>query len=389
MKTLDRYLARQFLINFIILAVVLMTLYILVDLIVDLDAFIEVGARRAARQSGENAPWWAVLMHAAGALFEYEAPLMTMLYVTFAGLLAIGAMGFTFTALAQSRELIAMVMGGWSMFRIAAPVIAVAGILVGAALPIQELLLPRLAERLTRSKGDLKHERGPTLQVTLMDDGEGNLFSAARFDARAGLLEDLTILERDEQGRLLRRITAPRALWEAQRQGWILENATLELPGTQPPAPADDSPAQSQAQSETADQVAGPVLFPTGLSPAVLLAARHAMYARLLSARQLLALARNNAMDAWEIQTIMHGRLSYVVVNILLVVMAIRFFLTREPVNMMVQGIKATACLLPLWLMAILLVTVGVSWLNPVASAWLAVVLMLPLAAAVLQTVKT
>jgi len=379
MKILDRYLARQFLINFAILTAVLMTLYVLVDLIVDLDAFIDAGISRAGLSAEQAVPWWRVLWQTAGALLDYELPLMVLLYVTFAGLLTIGAIGFTFANIARSRELIAMLMGGSSLFRIAAPVLAAAGLLVAATLPIQEFVVPRLAGDLTRSKGSLKYEHGPTLDVTLVDDGQGNLFSSAGFKPKAGLLENLTILDCDAQGRLERRIVADRAVWDARRGGWRLEGAHVER--AQRIVEPDDASKQPPVQAIE--------FFPTGLSPDVLLAARHAMYARLLSINQLLHLEHSEALETREIQMIMQGRLSGVVVNLLLLLLSIRFFLTREPVNMMVQGIKATAVLLPTWLIAMLTVTVGVQGLNPVASSWLAVVVLLPVVGGVLQTIRT
>ena len=50
MKTLDRYIARLFVLNFGILFVVLMSLFVVVDLIVDLDEFLHAGQFWGRRQ---------------------------------------------------------------------------------------------------------------------------------------------------------------------------------------------------------------------------------------------------------------------------------------------------------------------------------------------------
>jgi len=91
MKTLDRYIVRQFLTNFAILFVVLMSLFVVVDLIVDLDEFIQAGAAHADAWIGGR--WMATL----GITVGYYGPTVLLVYVFFNGLIVVGAMGFTLT----------------------------------------------------------------------------------------------------------------------------------------------------------------------------------------------------------------------------------------------------------------------------------------------------
>ena len=43
MNLLDRYIARQFLVNFVILLFVLLSLFVLIELVISLDDFLEAG----------------------------------------------------------------------------------------------------------------------------------------------------------------------------------------------------------------------------------------------------------------------------------------------------------------------------------------------------------
>ena len=52
MQTLDRYLVRQFLVNFVILLFVLTSLFVLIDVVVNLDEYLDAGWRVALREAG-------------------------------------------------------------------------------------------------------------------------------------------------------------------------------------------------------------------------------------------------------------------------------------------------------------------------------------------------
>lgn len=370
MKTLDRYIIRQFLINFAILFAVLMLLYVLVDLIINLDEFLQAGRLWSATGYGHSAA-----LATLAAIGGYYGPMIILVYVFFSGLLVVGAMGFTLSALQRTRELTAMVASGLSMYRIAGPIL-VAGIALNAlSIPIQEFVIPRLAPQLSRSQSQVKSGVRRSFPVRLAPDEYGNLLDAAQFNAHRGELLGLTILERNKRGLTTRQITAPQARWNEQRQGWTLSDGRAV-------APAQDIPG-----------VATPVKFyRTDLSPTVLLARRASIYPRLLSLSQLQRMERNPAVGEPERQTISRiiwSRFSLLAMNVLILVMGLAFFLHLGQHSTLVQAMKAAGVCMGAWGGGLLLLQVSVGWINPVAAAWLPVVLYLPISAALLQLVRS
>lgn len=374
MKTLDRYIIRQFLVNFFILLLVFMALFIVVDLIVDLDEFIEAGRLHAHR-------WGGVLPAILATIADYYGPVALLLYVFFSGLIAVAAMGFTFAHLARAGELVAMVTSGISMFRIAGPIVLASVLLNALTLPNQEWVIPHLAAKLARSKSQVRFRTISAFEVRFAPDNQGNLLSAARFevDSAPPMLVGVTILIRDPQGQALKRITAEQAFWDAHRRGWELVGSAT-ITASLDHRPLDIPP---QAPSTQID------FFPTDLSPDALLARQATIYPMLLSLAQLKNLAASSSINAPKMLQIMHSRLSLLVVNVLVLVMALPFFLNRQPVNMLLQAVKAAGLCLTVWSAGLVVTQAGLPMLNPVASAWLPVVLYLPLAAWLLQTIKS
>lgn len=99
MKTLDLYIIRQFLTNFIMLFVVVMLLFVVVDFIVDVDEFVKAG--QVHKDSWYGIPALATV----GTIVDYYVPVVLLVYVFFNGLIVVGAMGFTIVGLQRKREL--------------------------------------------------------------------------------------------------------------------------------------------------------------------------------------------------------------------------------------------------------------------------------------------
>jgi len=377
MKTLDRYIIRQFLINFVILTVVFGLLFILVDLLANLDEYVE-SAHILAELKGQ--PLWLAFLY---CLFDYAGPILILLYVFLAGLLVNAAIGFTFSSLSHNGELVAMLTGGRSMYRIAAPVLFVGASLSLAALPIQEYVIPHLAHKLLRKHNDMAKEEIKIDSIFFAPDKRGNLISASEFDAANGTLGGVMVLMRGSSDQTNRRITAEQALWSPDKKGWILSDASIIEHVKQDGSSLREAKVSQQAR----------YVVESDLSPDVLLVRRSSMYLRLLSSSQLHELMRNPNADRhhMHIARIIHNRYSFLVVQVLITLMAMPIFLLREPKSFMIQAIKAACICIGAWAMAIIAQQVGEAQLtlNPVAAAWLPVVLLLPLSAIMVQTIKT
>jgi lipopolysaccharide export LptBFGC system permease protein LptF len=245
------------------------------------------------------------------------------------------------------------------------------------AMPLQEYVIPALADKLARGKSQIGADTINTFDVKLAVDGRGNLFTARQFDPKTQTMTNLTILERDAQtGLVTRTITAAGAQWNRGQSVWRLTGgvATVRVAG-------------GEARARAGQAVAA---YGTDLSPKLLLARRATIYPRLLSLTELRDMAANPAADQALLTQIMQGRFSLMVVNILILVMALPFFLLREPANRMVQAVKAAGLVLGAWGLALVVMQVSTGHLgNPYTAAWLPVVIYLPVSAWLLQTIKT
>ena len=372
MHTLDRYIIRMFLLNFAILLCVVTLLFVMIDFILDMDEFIRAGRDNVGGDAG-------VLRATALIMLDWYGPLLVLLYTFVSGLIVVGAMGFTFAQLARSGEITAIVTSGVSMYRIAAPVLVAGFALNLLVLPLQEWVIPPLATKLTREKRNVGLPTVERFQIPYIVDENNNLFSAAEYDPAARELKFVTIQERGENAQTVRRITAPQAYWDDQTQRWELVSGVA----TRPVATLVED-VQAFYRSDAQD-----FYETTRLTPDVLFSVRSSLFPRLRSVAELRRSVRSGALDAWRLQQIMHTRFSSLVTNLLVLVMVLPFFLLREPANMLAQAIKAAGLGVGAWLMGMGMLQMGFTDLPPVASAWLPVVVYLPVAALMLLRVRT
>ena len=409
-----------------ILFIVLLLLFVLIDFIVSIRSFVDGGSFRAqqwtiaeqaanqqvdpltlkrlvgqaatpaefmvelglsseqqARQLiGELQP--SSLAIAAGliwVLLDYYGPVAVLIYIFFSGLVAAAAMGFTFTGFLRNRELSAMLSSGISMYRIATPVIVVGAMLSAVNLPLQEYLVPVLKHKLTRDKDELQSDRLRTIAINFAPDANGSLLSAARFDGRQ-TLEGLTIVERNADRLIDRWIEAERATWDADRSGWQLENGLAIRP-----TPPKGDTIDTALNQETPEQ-----FFKTSLSPTHLITLQQGLFQHLLPIAQLTQLLNKDGVRQELKQAITRtiwSRMSMVVLNVLVLIIGLPFFMLRVPENMVARSLQAVGVCVGVWGGGILLLQLSAAALPPVAAAWLPVVILLPISAALLQMIKT
>lgn len=394
MLMIDRYIIRQFLINFMILLFVLITLFVLIDMVANLDEFIDaarhmVQERQAVAQGVQwtdsmydetkNLPLASLLWSTALLIWDWHGPLSVLLFVYLSGLVTVGALGFTFSEMIRKGEIVAMLASGVSMYRIAAPLMVVGALVSVASLPIQEWLIPPLAERLARSHQQLGQAGLHNFKVRFARDGQGHLFSAATFDSQHREMLEVSIIERDKHGAPRRFITASQALWNEQSQGWDLLGANEQLPLT-------DEDVSSSASVSSPDEV---TFFATSLSPQVLMARRAQIYPSLLGIADLRSLRQGGAADTAVIDQVICRRFSMVVINMLMMFMGAGFMLKVEPVSMLVQAVRCVAVCLGGWVASLVILQLGHGQLSPMLVAWLPVIIFLPLSGWLFFRIRT
>lgn len=371
MRILDRYIIKQFVQNYIILWVVLGGLFMLVDMIVDLDEFLRAGREHADRLGG-------TIVGTAWAMADYYGPIFLLIYTVMSALIVVAAMGFTVAQLQRSREITAILASGVSLYRVAAPVLIVGFVINLMVLPLQELAIPNLSDKLVRSKSQVGM---PTLKdkpVHYATDDAGSLISAASFSVETRGLTDVRIIERDASGRQTRLIRADSALWSEPGQAWMLEQGLAFETGT------EEAVAIAGLAGKPVERYA------TELSPEVLITRQAALFIRLQSLSKLETMSGNEALSPQQrsrITQVMWSRITTLILGVLILLMGLPFFLTRVPGNILINSAKAAGITLGAWAAGLVLVQVG--GLNPVTTAWLPVILFGPVACYLITAIKT
>lgn len=323
MRILDRYIARQFLVNLVTLLALLMTLTVAIDVLINLNRFVRAGAELAGEKG--------TLRHAVTTLVwivDLWGPRLLQLFTYIGGLTMVIAMGFTCAQLVRRRELVAVLASGVSLQRLAAPFFAVALLVTAVQAANQELLIPRVAHLLTRSPKDALARDLRPFETPLIKDGSGRLWYARVFDAETNTLEGLHIWERDEAGRVTRRIVADKAVWHAN--AWMLDNGRS--------VSASESTVAAPGMGKPVDHIQ------TSLNPEVLVAKRFEGYGNNLSSRQIGAMFKGAPMDAptrERFERVRWGRYATLLGNLLALVLVLPFFMVREPRAMMGQTMRA------------------------------------------------
>jgi len=319
MTRLDRHIASRYLLNILILLVIIAGFTIVVDVFMGLRRY-----SRAVEDMRPGADGLERVIVTAIAVVDLWGPRLLQMFNYVIGIVLVAALGFTCAQFVRHREFIAILASGVSLQRVAAPLVATAGLALGAAAVNQEFLLPRVAHLLPRAQDEAGEREIDSFRVPLLRDAEGRLFYAAGFDADEKRMEGVTIWERTEAGGVARRIHADAAVWDGSR--WALENGRAE--------PGDDPGVVEPVAAVESD-----------LTPTVVLVNQVRGYRDALSWSQIdRALEAGAGVDEQTralFDRIRFGRIAMLAGYLLAVVIALPFFLVRSPTaNMAMQVVK-------------------------------------------------
>ncbi len=389
MRLLDRYIARQFLVNALLLLVLLFSFVVMVDVSINLSRFYKTAGNLAGEAvgggGGESGGFVRRMLITALLIANLWWPRLLSLFNSVSGLVMIGAMGFTFTQLVRQRELVAMLAGGVSLWRAARPVLLMCVLISLVQVLNQELVIPRIAPLLTRDPGSSAEREVDAFPVKLTADGERRVVQALRFRPGDGVLESVNIWERSDRGQVTRRITAERAVYEHDQNGpggsWRLEGARVVPLVFRRPNAGGTVPIE-----------AAPERLVTDLSPTTLLINQFATISQSLSWRQIAQVLATPGVRPETIERLERvglGRISTIVCTLLAVVICLPFYLTREPRNMVGQSLKAAPLAILATLGAVLGTTAPVPGMPAAAAVFIPVAILLPLAIAAWTSIRT
>jgi lipopolysaccharide export LptBFGC system permease protein LptF len=266
--------------------------------------------------------------------------------------------------------------------------IVIAALVLNVLLVVdQELIIPRIIPKLTRSHDKLHVAGGQTFPIRAMQDDANGLLNAARFHPESeqgpAWMEVVDVVEVDENFTPVAHIRADRAEWVANDKEWRLTNGQ-RVTGLAPnieDTGIETTPVPVYRSSITPDEIA---LYRSG------------DYVELLpSSRITMLLERPKSYGATDLQRVKHSRLTQWVMNMILVLLAIPCVMSREP-GRIKQGIAVCtflcgACLGTIFLSYQLAGTPpgGHQWADrwPAIMTWMPIFIFGPLAVWLLDRV--
>jgi lipopolysaccharide export system permease protein len=371
---IDRYIISRFVANFFILLILLFVFAVSIDLLLELDEFVEVARDTVGPEGGLPAQMLVLIE----LMVNFHGPRLFQFYAYMLGLLSVGAMGFTLAQMHRHRELVALLASGVRLHRIGVPILVAALGLNLVQLANQELVLPRLAPLLIRSHHEIGMQGVEAFEVPFTSDGRGGLLQAPLFDPTHSTLESPTFLERDETGRTVRRISADRARWDEAARAWILAGGRAITP-------------QATASGTTAVLRGEPIArYATDLGPDILKMRRFREYATMLSIRQIGQMLHSpGVVDEDALVRFALARFSTVLINMLVLVMALPFFLLREPASLLRSSLLCAALTIPAMLGALMAFAVHFPGIPPSVSVFLPALVLLPVMLFMLSLIKS
>ncbi len=150
MKTIDRYLLRQFVQTFVICYVSLAGLYIVIDAFTHLEEFFA-----CSKATGR---------HFASLMATFYGHRAILFFGRTSGLLTLVSAMFTLAWIQRHNEMTALQAAGISRLRVAAPMIVAAAVISLLAAANRELVIPRFRDELNRRHANVLGRQGEELQ---------------------------------------------------------------------------------------------------------------------------------------------------------------------------------------------------------------------------------
>ncbi len=369
MKILDRYVAKNFMIGYMIAFCVLIGLRIIIELFVNLDEFAEHASLGA----------WAVAWH----VISFYAIQTTLYFRDIAGVITVVAAAFSLGRMVRSNELVAMIASGVSAKRIVGPILVLAIFFTGLAVADQELLIPSVSDKLVREEDDLPGQE--SFSVWFLMDGKGSLICSRRYSVETRTLDSPTIITRKSDPNrpgvweVTGRISADAAVYNEKTKSWDLVNGVFVATNA-----TDTAEATPVASYEAPD-----------LLPKDIAVRQMSGYNTLLSSRQLTALAaqKTKIKDVAQLTSQKHFRITDPLINLTMLMVSLPVLICRDPRTMksaiVVSFALTVACFITTFVCKMLATEVVFSRIMPEFWPWVPLFIFLPIAIIELDSMRT
>ena len=372
MKTLDRYIAKNFFFGYLIALGVMVGMFLAVDLFLHLDEFAEQSDKGLA----------AVLSN----IIAFYSVRSVLWFRDLGGMVIVIAAVFSLARLTRNNELIAIMASGVSLKRILAPILFLALLLTGVMVVDQELLIPRLASDLTRKQDQLPNES--SYGLWFLGDSNGNLLCCQRYQEKEQTMYMPLIVLREPEGddawRVVGRIQASRAVYDTQGKGWnLVDGQAMRIPkaGVEEPGPSD---------YEAVD------FYATTLSPEELPLRRREGFKSLLSLGQLTEMEQSPGTRRTEMAEIAlqkHSRITAPIINMIMLMVALPVLVCRDPRDMktaiLVSFLTTAGCFTVSFLCSLFATEVIFGQVRPALFSWLPIFIFFPIALVEIDSMRT
>jgi len=362
-KTIDRYLIRSFTYSYLISVLIMMSLYVLLDMFANIDEFADPDKpmRRMIRE---------ILSYYGYHSFLYFAQV--------AGMITLVAAAFTLARLYRSNELTAMLAGGISLYRVALPIILMGLVFNALWVVDQECIIPRIADKLVLAHSEAGGKRA--FSLGFLRDSRNALLTASRYVPAEKKMEEMLVLERDAEGQLVAKISAESATWDADRGCWALTRGMVQAPSN-----VEEFVVRGDVKRRPMEY------YKSEWQPDDLLLRQAAGWTWLMGLGELNALLRKPHLvpDIREIVAARHVRFTQPVVNILILLLGIPFFLNREPHNVLLSVGWCLALAILCFMLAFVSQNVASTSAYPALAAWMPILVFGPVATYLITSIKT
>ncbi len=362
-KILDAYLIREFLFSYVICVATMISLYIILDLFANIDEFMETSKTILGVLSN------------IGRYYYYNSFLY---YAQIAGLIVMIAMAFTLTRLHRSNETTAILTSGISMYRVALPLIITGFILNVFWFIDQEFIIPSIADKLVLSHDEISGSE--SFSLWFLKDRNNSLLSVASFNPQTKTMEHIIIIERNEKGQIIAKISADQAYWDEQKKVWKLKNGIKYY-----------RPSKTKFALSAEIQKQPVEYYKSDWKPEELVLRQTLNWTWFLSLRQLSKLLSKPYLipNLNEIIAIRHVRFTQPILNLLLIFLGLPFFLNRERTHILSSIGLCLALSLLCYLVAIICQNMATSSQHPGLLVWLPIMIFGPIATLLMENIKT
>lgn len=316
MTVIDRHISSMFVSSYLIVLAVFVGVYVFGDVVANLDDFTS-DRSLSARQ---------VLLN----MVDYYGHNLPLYYQQLGGIALSLAASFTFALMLRNNEMIAVVASGVPLQRLAVPALGCSLVLVAAWMANSELVVPRFAQKIARQRSDLV--RSGKIAVKCVRDDHNAILIADELTAH-GILRGVYIVEPARPDVTRRIVRADAAQYDRTRQVWRLDRGGLQ-------------PIGSDATS--ADPLSGSVQwtplaeYAFTLSPEEIRLRQSSQWADLANVAQMNRLLESQHLpNLPAIAKARDIRVTQPLMAWILTLLAMPFFLTREPGEVLVSAGKA------------------------------------------------